>query len=70
MEKKRYAIEFPANIELLIDQLSEERGVSKSEIIRRALSSYAFLMQEKEKGNKIIVEDNESKAIKEIIFMQ
>jgi metal-responsive CopG/Arc/MetJ family transcriptional regulator len=69
MEKRRYAIEFPSNLEDLLEELAKKRGVKKSEIIRRALASYAFLVEEKENGNKIIIEDKDSKALKELIFM-
>ena len=59
MEKKRkvYTIRFPQEQEDAIEELAKELGITKAEVIRNALKTYAVLRFAEKRGKRIILED-------------
>jgi len=67
----RLTVQFPEKTDEILSELAAKDSVSKTEIIRRALSLYRFLDSEaREKGNKVAIADNNDKIIKEIVFTE
>jgi len=67
----RLTIQFPERTDEILKNLSTKEGVSKTEILRRALSLYRYLDREaRDKGNKVTIADNEDNIIKEIVFTE
>lgn len=66
----RLTIQFPEKTSNLLSEMAERDEVSKTEILRRALSLYKYLDGEvrKQKGHKVAIADEEDKVIKEIVI--
>lgn len=57
------------DVKKIIDKMSSDMGgVSITEVIRRALGTEHFLLEEKKNGNKILVENETTGKQKEIVF--
>lgn len=67
-EKVQYTIRFPPTSQKILDKLAEEEGVTKADIIRRALS---FYIQTKEKtmeiNGKILIVNDKGEKISEVV---
>jgi predicted transcriptional regulator len=50
-----------------LEALAEEEGITKTEALRKAISTEKFLHEEKKKGSRILIEDTDQK-IREIII--
>ncbi len=67
----RLTVQFPEKADEILSELAEKDKVSKTEIIRRALSLYRYLDREvKQKGNKLAIADKDDKIIKEIVLTE
>lgn len=66
----RFTVQFPEKTSSMLEELAEREEVSKTEILRRALSVYKFLDTEirKEKGNKVAIANAHDKILKEILI--
>ena len=65
----RLTVQFPSRTETILSELAAKDEISKTEVIRRALSLYKFLDREaREKGFKIAIADENDKIIKEIVY--
>lgn len=58
----KYSIELNKEFDNLLNQISERKGLTKAEIIRRAVASYDFLDKElsSTQDKKLIIRDNEN----------
>ena len=58
----KYSIELNKEFDNLLNQISERKGLTKAEIIRRAVASYDFLDKElsSAQDKKLIIQDNEN----------
>lgn len=52
-----------------LKRMSEEQGVSLTEVVRRAISVYNFIDEEQRNGNRIQTADPEKGAVRELILM-
>ncbi len=67
----RLTIQFPEKTDEILTELSSKQNVSKTEVLRRALSLYKYLDREaKDKGYKVTIADGDDKIIKEIVFTE
>lgn len=52
----------------IVDALAEERGVSKTEVIRAAIATEKFLRDAVAKGQKVLLEDADGHRVRELVF--
>ncbi len=66
----RLTIQFPTRTSQMLGELSVRDEITKTEILRRALSLYKYLDDEvrKEDGRKITITNKNDKIIKEIVI--
>lgn len=64
---KRLSISLSADAAELLESLSEEQGVSLSEVIRRALATEAYIQREIQQGSRILIQKADEQ-IREVIF--
>jgi hypothetical protein len=65
----RLTVQFPEQTSEILAELSEQDQVSKTEILRRALSLYKYLGNETRDNNrKVVIADENDKLLKEIVF--
>ena len=55
--KYRYNLELSATLDRDLAEQAARLGISKSEVMRRALGTFVVLAEEVEKGNKLILSD-------------
>jgi predicted transcriptional regulator len=67
--KTRYTVELSDNIINILNYLAEKQDVSKSEVFRRALSLYDYVIQEiVDKKLKLTAADEKDRIVKEIVM--
>lgn len=64
---KRLSISLSADAAELLESLSEEQGVSQSEVIRRALATESYIQQEIQQGSRILIQKADEQ-IREVVF--
>ncbi len=65
----RLTVQFPDKTTQILTELSDQEEVSKTEILRRAVSLYRFLQNETREGkHKITIADENDKVVKEIVM--
>lgn len=52
-----------------LKKLSEEQGVSLTEVVRRAISLYSFIDDERRSGHRVQMTDPEKGEVRELILM-
>jgi len=65
---KRYTIDLGDKFDKLLTDLAQSKEITKSELIRRAVASYAYLEEERASGKRISVVDDASKTVKEVVL--
>ena len=65
----RLTIQFSEQMDELLEQLAKDKGINKSEVLRRALAIYKYADDETKDGEKrlSITSSKDSKIIKDII---
>lgn len=58
-EKKQYTIRFPPEAVDALEDMAKEEGVTKAELVRRAINFYQVKLEAKKKKKKIILESEE-----------
>ena len=56
-EKKPYTIRFPPSDAAELEKMAREAGLTKAELIRRAINFYQIVIEAKKKGKRINLED-------------
>jgi len=66
----RLTVQFPEKTSEMLSELAQQGEISKTEVLRRALSLYKYLEDEvrQEKGRKVAIADEEDKIVKEIVM--
>lgn len=66
----RYTVDFSKDFDKLLSELADMKSMSKAEIIRRAVASYAFLDKQAPRSSdkKISITDKNDKVIKDIVL--
>lgn len=62
-----YTVEWGKALEDLVSNLSVKKGILKSEVVRRALASYAYF-NELEAGLKLSLTDKDDNVIKDVFL--
>lgn len=52
-----------------LKEIAEERGISFTEAVRRAISVYKYIDDEVQEGRKIQIADKSNKNVRELILM-
>lgn len=52
-----------------LKKLSDERGLSLTEVVRRAISVYNFIEDERQRGHRVQTVDPEGGAVRELVLM-
>lgn len=69
MSRRRYTVDFTEDLDRLIAEIAEEKGITKAEVIRRALTYYSVLQAETDNVNrKILITDKDDKVVKQLVF--
>lgn len=69
MNRKRYTVDFTDDLDKIISTISEEKGITKAEVIRRALTYYAVLEAETDNiHRKISITDEDDQIIKQLVL--
>ncbi len=66
----RYTIDLGEKFEELLRELSREKGVTKSEVIRRAVASYGYLVRQSiaHPGTKVSITTADDKVMKDVVL--
>ena len=65
----RYTIDLNEQFDSTLAKLAQRKGVTKSDVIRRALASYSFLEDAaKQEGKKVSITDEEDKVVKDVVL--
>ena len=59
VEKKQYTIRFPSQAVEVLEEMAREEGVTKAELVRRAINFYQVKLEAKKKKKRIILESEE-----------
>lgn len=65
--KHRYNLELSAALDRDLAEQAQRMGISKSEVMRRALGTFVVLAEEVEKGNKLLLSDGNGQQREVII---
>lgn len=65
--KYRYNLELSATLDRDLAEQAQRMGISKSEVMRRALGTFVVLAEEVEKGNKLLLSDGNGQQREVII---
>ena len=69
MKTHRFNLELSGELDAKITALITTTGSnSRAECIRRAIAFYVLLITEAKAGNRIIIENQETKALREIVI--
>ena len=67
----RLTIQFPEKTDEILSYLAAKQNISKTEVLRRALSLYKYLDREaRDKGYKVTIADENDKVLKEIVLTE
>jgi len=69
----RLTIQFPERTSKILEELSEDNEVTKTEVLRRAVALYKYLDEEVRKGKgkkKVVIADEDDKILKEIALTE
>lgn len=64
----RLTIDLGLKTDSTLSDLSKSQGISKSEVLRRAVSVFMYLQSQTAQGNSVEVRDKEGRLVKEIVF--
>lgn len=65
----RYSFELTKEFDQMLQKLADDKGITKAELIRRALATYSFLYEEEKEGNKIAITDKKDELKKQLIML-
>lgn len=70
LDMARYTIDVDEDFDLMLSKLAKEKGSTKAEVIRRAVTSYSYLTNEtaNDPGKKVSITSPEDKVLKDVIL--
>ena len=63
----KYTIDLGTEFERQLKQVSQDKSLTKAEVIRRAVATYVVISREASMGNKIAITDKQDHILKELI---
>jgi hypothetical protein len=65
----RYTIDLSEDFDRILSRIASEKEITKSEVIRNAVASYWYLIQEIEREDlKVSISNREDKVVKDVIL--
>jgi hypothetical protein len=65
----RYTLEFNEGLEKALTDLATSKGITKADVLRRAIASYAYLNKEMNKSDhKVSITDQADKIVKDVVL--
>lgn len=68
MKTKRYNLELSLDMDKKLDELSKQEGISKADLVRRALSLYAFVETQSKENKSLAIVDQKNQIETKIVF--
>lgn len=69
MMKKTTSFSFPPKVIKMLEKLARDEGVSKSEVLRRAIALYDIVQEEKNNDGRVMIQNHSTgEIIKELIL--
>ena len=66
---RRYTFDVGEKVDKLLSELAEEEGLTKAEVIRRAVATYDYLKKETGKDKvKVSLSDHNNNVVKDVIL--
>ena len=66
-EKKVYTLRLSPSAAKDVEKIAKELGITTTEVFRRALGTEMFFLETKERGERVLVE-NQDKEVREVVF--
>lgn len=63
----KLTVEFNDKMNSILDDLSQAEGIPKTQVIRRAIALLKYAEDERRKGHKLTIADENDRVIKEIV---
>jgi hypothetical protein len=63
----KLTVQFSGKADEDLETLAREQGVPKSHVIRRSVALLKYLEDERSKGNKVAITDEDDRVLKEIV---
>ena len=63
----KYTIELGKEFEQQLAQVSQDKSLTKAEVIRRAVATYVVISREASQGHKIAITDKQDHILKELV---
>ena len=60
-------ITIPNSYHAALEKIAKERGITMTEVLKQAIGMEKFYWEEREKGNKLLIEDPKSDRFREIV---
>jgi metal-responsive CopG/Arc/MetJ family transcriptional regulator len=64
---KRMSINLSSDVAKWLQAIADEQNISQSEALRRAIATEKYLLDERSKGSKILLQKSD-KEIREVVF--
>jgi hypothetical protein len=66
----RYTIDLDSNFDKKLSDLAKEKGVTKADVIRRALATYTYISGQAPMGgeNKVSITNQQDEVLKDLIL--
>jgi predicted DNA-binding protein len=62
----KYTIDLGSEANKQLDEVAKEKGMTKADVIRRAVATYVIVNREIKNGNRLTVSNSEDRVLKEI----
>lgn len=64
----KYTVELNAELNRVLDELSKNQDAPKTQLIRKAISVLKYLDDERRKGNRIVITNQDGQPDREIVL--
>jgi predicted transcriptional regulator len=65
--KNKLTVEFNDHTNEVLENLANDMGTTKVEVVRRALVAYDYLKKANRAGHKVAIADDNDKVLKELV---
>ncbi len=65
----KYTIDLGSESSKQLDEVAKEKGMTKADVIRRAVATYVTVNREVKNGNRVTVSNQDDRIIKEIVTL-
>lgn len=65
----KYTIDLGEDANKQLDEVAKEKGMTKADVIRRAVATYVTVNREVKKGNRLTISNAEDRVIKELVTL-